>query len=593
MLDRHYWRSLLWMIVFCIYSSHVLAAERVKILLQGVEGELHTNVLAHLSLVAQKDHPRLNLARIELLNQNAKQEIQAALAPFGYYQPQVEVRVETLKAQPEDQPQWQVTYRIQPGTAVRVATLDLQLEGEGQTDARLQVALKSFPLHVGDHLLAASYESGKSNLLRQASEYGYFKAEFTRKEILLNPDKVAADIHLHLHTGIGYRFGAVKLTQTTFDETFLRRYLNFQPGAPYHNKVLLDLRRDLLNSNYFSDLEIIPERNHSDADNGIPIEIRLTPVPPNRYTASIGYGTDTGLRGGLGWERRYRGHFGHFYQLNAQLSQHSQSFSAQYGIPTGDPRSDSLGFKFGYQNEALDNKNSQLLLTGVNKTQARQLFGRQLRENLSLEYRYETYQLGQQAEVTSKLLVPGISWSYLHADDPVYTRHGYRVGLGVKGAVQDIGSDTSIVQTSLNAAYIFSLGSKNRVLTRTALAMSWMPEFNQVPASMRFFAGGDKSVRGYDYDTLGPRDELGTVIGGQHLFTASLEYTYRLLEKWDLALFYDLGNAFNNEDFSLKQGAGAGVHWLSPIGPIRLDVAVALQDEDGGIRLHINMGPDL
>ncbi len=592
--------------LLCIFltCSTLYAAERAKIKVEGVDGALQKNVLNHLSVYAQKDHPRLNLSRIKLLNQTALEEIKTALAPFGYYQPQVKISVESLEKPaaddteesadtPTEQPLWAVTYSIELGEPIKISTVDVQILGAGQEDETLQARVKSFPLVVGSVLVHSQYESGKASLLRQAQERGYFKATLTRKEIRVEAEEGKASLHLHLDTGERYRFGEIKFVQDTFDERFLRRYLNFKSGDFYDNKTLLNVRRDLSNSRYFSKVDIQAERFRPNLSLDIPVEVHLEPQEPNRYSASVGYGTDTGARGGLGWERRYRGRFGHFYKLDLTLAQKSSDFSALYGIPTGDPRTDSLSFKFGYKTENLDQKNSDLLLVGVTKTHLRNLFARHLRENLSLEYRHETYQLGTQAEVTSKLLVPGVNWSYLKADDPTYTRRGYRLSLGFKGAVKDMASDTSILQSQLKAAYIFPLGSKSRVLTRSELGFSYMPDFDEVPASMRFFAGGDKSVRGYDFDTLGPRDSSGNIIGGQHLFSASLEYTYRLFEQWDVAVFYDVGNAFDNKDFELKHGAGVGIHWISPIGPIRLDVAFALNDEDSGIRLHINMGPDL
>jgi len=599
---------LLFFLALCSISLPLPAAERVKIIIQGVEGALKQNVLAHLSLVPQKDHSRLNRIRIKRLNQTAEEEVKKALEPFGYYQPSVDIKIEDLDVnKTQETPieeeasgkkqvtkaQWQVTYSIQTGEAVKLSELDLQLIGAGKEDELLIAQLQKFPLKIGDVLVHSQYESGKTSLLRQAQEQGYFKAKLSRSQIQVHPEKQQASVHLHLETGTRYRFGEITFVQDTFDETFLRRYVHFKQGDFYNNKALLNLRRDLSNSAYFADAEIVADRANPTTDNEIPIKIHLTPNEPNRYTASIGFGTDTGLRGGLGWERRYRGHYGHFYKLDLLLSQKTAEFSALYGIPTGDPRTDSLSGKFGYKMEDLDQKESELLLTGLTKTHARNWLGRQLRENWSLEYRYETYQLGEQPEVTSKLLVPGVNWSYLKADDPVYTRRGYRVSWGVKGAIKDVASDTSILQTSLKAAYIFSLGQKSRILTRSELGFSWMPDFDDVPASMRFFAGGDRSVRGYDYDTLGPRDETDVVIGGQHLFTASVEYTYRIFKDWDLALFYDVGNAFDNDEFELKHGAGVGIHWISPIGPIRIDVAYGLEDEEGGLRLHINMGPDL
>jgi translocation and assembly module TamA len=120
--------------------------------------------------------------------------------------------------------------------------------------------------------------------------------------------------------------------------------------------------------------------------------------------------------------------------------------------------------------------------------------------------------------------------------------------------------------------------------------------FDRVPLSLRFFAGGDNSVRGYDYESLGPRNALGELIGGNRVFEASVEYEHPLTESWSIATFVDAGNAFLGSDFKLRTGAGIGARWFTPIGPIRLDVAWPIDmapGEDAGPRLHISLGPDL
>ena len=116
-----------------------------------------------------------------------------------------------------------------------------------------------------------------------------------------------------------------------------------------------------------------------------------------------------------------------------------------------------------------------------------------------------------------------------------------------------------------------------RVLMRTDLGYTEVNDVTELPASIRFFAGGDSSVRGFAYESLGPEDSNGEVIGGRHLATGSLEYDHPLTEKWHLAAFTDAGNAFNDFDaFEPRHSAGIGIRWRSPLGPIRLDIARAL-----------------
>ncbi len=118
-------------------------------------------------------------------------------------------------------------------------------------------------------------------------------------------------------------------------------------------------------------------------------------------------------------------------------------------------------------------------------------------------------------------------------------------------------------------------------------------DYASVPPSLRFFAGGDQSVRGYDYQSLSPTNSRGDRVGGRYMLAVSGEYQFALTPTWRLATFADHGNAFNSLEIpSLKSGVGFGVRWVSPVGPLRLDLAHPL-DGTGGVRLHFSMGPEL
>jgi translocation and assembly module TamA len=110
---------------------------------------------------------------------------------------------------------------------------------------------------------------------------------------------------------------------------------------------------------------------------------------------------------------------------------------------------------------------------------------------------------------------------------------------------------------------------------------------------VRFFAGGDESVRGYDYESLGPKDADGNVIGGTNLLVASIEYERHVSGNFYGAVFVDAGNAFDNTDFDPETGVGIGVKWRSPIGLVRLYLGYPVTADDGKVRFHLRLGADL
>jgi translocation and assembly module TamA len=190
-------------------------------------------------------------------------------------------------------------------------------------------------------------------------------------------------------------------------------------------------------------------------------------------------------------------------------------------------------------------------------------------------------------------LQPGASWIRLRADNTIRPDHGDRLFFEVSAASDQLGSDTSFIQTIAESRWIRSLADRSRILARIRAGATWNRDFNELPPSARYFAGGDNSVRGYEFRSQGPVDADGDVVGGDRLLVASIEYEYELREKWSVATFYDAGNAFHAGKLDAVAGFGIGARWQSPLGPIRIDVARPLDGIDRDLRLHISLGPDL
>ena len=181
----------------------------------------------------------------------------------------------------------------------------------------------------------------------------------------------------------------------------------------------------------------------------------------------------------------------------------------------------------------------------------------------------------------------------MSADGRLNIDKGFRFDATLKAANDAVLSDANMASLELGFKAVLPLTERFRVLTRANLGATYIEDFNALPPSLRFFAGGDHSVRGYAYEQLGPEDDTGTVIGGRYLATASAEVDYRFKENWRVALFTDIGNAMIEPNEKLKQSVGFGIRWISPIGSIRLDLAQAIDEPDKPWRLHLTLGPDL
>lgn len=589
--------------------QNLYAANTVQIEIEGkgIKGELRQNVRFNLSLEQQKNHPRLSVGRIRRLHKQAPEEIKRALQPFGYYRVNV---TSGLKRSVREKTNWIAKYVIDLGEPLKVQTVDVQIRGDGERDSVFQKLTADFPVKKGETLNHSKYEQAKALLRNIAEERGYFEAEFSKIPHTKNPqikiDKQAytASILMSFDTGPRYRFGDVTFKQDLFDKSVLERFLTFKPNEDFYTgAALLGFKNALVNSEYFDEVEVkserpSPTRDKPVGDKRVPVIVTLKPRKPNKYSAGIGYGTDTGVRGDIEWKRRYVNRYGHRFSAKAQWSQIRKGVMARYSIPLGLSSDNFLAITASYKDENTDTSESEVWSLGISKHHSRILFNRKLSEVIGIEYRDERYAIGSDVG-HAKLLMPNINWSYVNADNRIYTQHGQKIKLDVRGAWSRLGSNTSFLQSRLSGTFIrqpFSL-TNGRIIARGDVGYSSISlldgDFHDLPPSIRFFAGGDRSVRGYDYQALGPKNLEGQVIGGKHLLVGSLEYEHKIYGKWSLAAFYDVGNAFNDFSEPLKHGAGLGLRWQSPVGLIRIDVASALSEEGQPLRLHITIGPDL
>lgn len=566
----------------CLFSTLVSAQINVSVEIKGVNAELEKNIRLFLSLEQQKDHPLLSQARLQRLHKKAPQEIASALQPFGYYRPEVE----STLSQPTPG-QWLASYTITTGPPVPIAEFNVVVAGEMNADPESKPLLEDLPLRQGAAFNHLQYEALKASLAKFASERGYFQARFVEHRVEVDLKAYEARVHLHFDSGPRYRFGEVALQQDVLKPSLLRRYIPFTKGAPYTLDALIELQQALNDSDYFHSVEVSPGQVPAEGVE-IPVTVALTPRKPHRYTLGLGYGTDTGARAKFGWEMPRLNRSGHRLSTDVKVSQIGYSVGAHYKVPILNPRTDQLVYSLGEVNEKTDTSDSTVRTVGVSLNRARGMW----RESVSLNYQREEYVVADDRGL-SILFMPGVSWTRTWGKDFIYTLDGLRFDIGLRGASDQLISDTNFGQAQGGLKGISSLGQHNRLIAHGRLGATWTEEFHQLPSSVRFFAGGAQSVRGYAFQSLGPEDANGEVVGGRYLMVGSIELEHRFNGKWGTAIFYDAGNAIDALEDKLERGAGFGLRWQSPIGPVRIDLASAVTRDGHPWRLHINIGPDL
>jgi translocation and assembly module TamA len=593
-----------WLFALLSFFSCCLAEVELK----GLPDLLSSQVLSDLS-IAQTHETPLSPAALEAEHHHAKAEILSALQSLGYYEAKVtEARLSILSNLENDNGtfeagsltprDWLATYEVKLGKPIRVESIQIHVIGPGRTHPVLQTIVSQVPFKTGDILIHKTYENYKQKLLSRALQFGYLDAVIVHSEIAIDREKRIADITLVIDTREPYYFGQISFIDPPYPIPFLKRFILLSEGETYTTAKLLQLHQSFGESNLFKKIEVIPLLDQR-IDHQIPVHVRLASKPKNSYHASVGYGTDTGPRGRLGWERRRQNFPGHRILVETQVSEILRQAGVQYFIPGQHPNTDEFVLGTQWAKEIiLPDQYSKRYDVSMQDVRKRGQF-----EFITgIQFSGENFRdVPDEPEKRSHLLLPSMSVIWNHAkreqEKNSERQYGLKLQGTVRGALGVLLSSTNILQWELKAKSIHLLGDNSRLLLRADVGGTISETFEDIPLSMRFFAGGDNTVRGYAYKSLGPEqtDPSGNevVVGGRYLTVVSAEVETRLRDKLFGAVFMDAGNAMNRWKDPLFLSAGFGFRYATPIGLLRIDIAKPIREGKNPFRLHVTFGTDL
>lgn len=347
-------------------------------------------------------------------------------------------------------------------------------------------------------------------------------------------------------------------------------------------------------------------------DKKIPVIVTLNADRLNSAEVGTGYGTDTGVRLRGQYRRAIVNKRGHSFDANLELSEIRQAIDGRYNIPYNHPLNDYVALVGGYEREERDDvaQGSGLLIesavAGADRVIKNPMGSWQ--HTFGLRYRLDRLtETGDvfldnvpdafiaNGDVEQQSLLLGYEISRTDSNRRVNPSKGFRQIYKVELGSESLLSDADLAIFNAGWRFIYSMGENDnhQFVGRSDLGYIYTEDFNKVPYNLRYFTGGDQSLRGFDYKSLAPQID-GFKIGGQALAVGSLEYNYQFKEGWRAAVFSDFGNAYDT-DFSndTEYSVGLGVRWASPIGPIRIDVASGISDDNHPIRLHFFIGSQL
>jgi translocation and assembly module TamA len=546
---------------------------------EGLGDEPRANVLALMRLNALVGREGVREAQLRFLFAAAEDDIALALQPYGYYRPLIKASLD-----PGGEG-FRARFVVDPGTPVTVRQLLLEMQGEASTDRVVGATLAAFRPRSEARFDHRVYEASKSAVERRLAALGYFAARRARAQVRVHVDIERADIDLAWDSGPRHRFGAVRFEGAQFPHAFMAPYAQFERGDPFDSARLLAMQQKLINADYFGmvDVRVMTEDIE---DLEVPVDVVVTPGARNVYSAGLVLGTDSGLgvRGGVEW--RWVNARGHKAQVQGEVSQRRSALGGLYRIPVPGDLASWYNVGLSLRKEDTDTSQSEVAQLKLERTFRYKGWD----ASLSMNAQRERFNVADVQDIVT-LIYPQLRATRVVADDLLVPTRGFALTGEVRLGSESLGSDFDFAQFRVDGKYVMSLGEANRILLRGGIGRTFTDRFESLPPSLRFFAGGDVSVRGYDFQALGPRSEDDKVIGGKNLLLGSAEFERMFSERWGGAVFVDAGNAFGNR-FDAAVGAGLGVRWRSPIGPVRLDLARGF-DEPRGFRVHLVIGPDL
>ncbi len=576
--------------VLWLLGSAAARAAKVDVELEGLNEEQREAVLATLELGEYRKR-EASAAELRAAYNEADEQVRQALEPFGYYDTQVQ---KTLTG--DAGTGWKAKIVVQPGEPAVVRRADVEVRGEGKDQRRVAEAVRNFQPKTGARLDHATYEASKAVIETSLRGSGYLDAKPIQKRVTVNADEHAAEVDLKYESGSRYKFGPVRFSgDAPFPESFLDDFIPWRDGAYFNSEQVLNLQQRLVDADYFELVSVQPAMDEKQSGT-VPIDVLLRRDERTVYTGEVYYSTDFGPGVRVGAERRWLNRKGHKADAAVEYSQRLQEAAVHYQIPRPSREDRSYDFGVAYRDETTDVSRSRNVQIAATRSEKR---WHGFTRTLGLKYLVGDFEIGHDEDElefgSSKLLWAEGTLSRRRVNDRLAPRRGYQFDLGLRLASEELVSDTDIAQAWLRGTWLIPQGERGRYKQRGELGAMSVGNFDSLPPDLRFFAGGDRSVRGFDYHAIGEQNVDGLVIGGEYMAVVSGEYEYYFGEDWGAAVFVDAGDAFSDR-FSLNVGAGVGLRWRSPLGPIRLDVGFPVKTDlpqQDSWRLHVLLGPDI
>lgn len=558
--------------LFAVQTAFADTHTHLKFEIRGINNLMGQNVISRLK-IERKDVKRIMTpAEVENFSRQSLTAVSAAVMPYGYYHASATSSIR------QESDGWKITYFVSKGQPVLVKKVDIEISGAGEGNTKIQKFVKQFPLRSGDIFNSIIYSDAKDKLFDVINNQGFIKAAARESKVLVNTDNNTAVIILHLQTNERYYFGKMHFNKNDYSAEFMQRFNRFHSDEPFSSSKILEYQQDMNNSRYFKQVLVMPD--FEGAENyQIPLQTSIVPVNARRYAFGIGYGTFTKFRFTAGVNFRRLTDTGHSLDAQLKLSSVLSGVAMKYFIPGRNPLTEQWVIGANYQKFVPKNGASNSWSTAFGYT--KKFHHWNVAGNIN--YLRERYFAFNEPKRDSQLLYPNLDFSYLKTDSIVQPTYGRALNIGIQGASNNMMSSTSFLQGEVKGKILVSPFSFAHLILRGDVGYTVVHDLNDLPLSMRYFAGGMTTVRGYEDSSIGP---------GRFLTVASIEYRNHIAYDISGAVFYDIGTASNHFGTPLKRGAGVGLVYESIIGPIKIYAEHGINNPKHPWQYELSLGPE-
>ncbi|BFU60697.1 MULTISPECIES: autotransporter assembly complex protein TamA [Rodentibacter] len=556
------------------------AEQTVDIEIRGIKGERAIrNTKLNVELIEKEE-----MDGSDRYKRLVTEAVDKGLRVFGYYDSSVTFELKKRKGRDL------LIANVTPGEPTRIAGTDVKIEGEAAQDEAFKALRKNLPKN-GELVEHQKYSDYKNSISTLALARGYLDGKFTISRLEISPETHQAWWRMLFESGVRYHYGNIKFHHSQIREDYLQNMLKIHTGEPYLVNQLSEFSNDFSSTNWFSSVLLQPQVDEQ--KKVVNLDVLLYPRKKNAMELGVGFATDTGPHLQIGWTKPWINDRGHSFRTNLYVSAPKQTLEATYRVPLlKNPLNYYYEFSGGLENEDKnDTKTTALTLAGLrywNNAEGWQYFA-------GVRARYDKF---TQADVEDKTLLvyPTGGFNRTRLRGGIFPTWGDAQKITVDVAYKGLLSDASFFKVQASTGWIRTYAENHRIITRAEIGYLNTKDINKIPPTLRFFAGGDRSVRGYGYKKISPKDRKGKLVGGSRLVTGSFEYQYQVYPSWWAATFVDAGlaaNRFSQEE--LRYGAGVGVRWASPVGAIKFDIATPIRNKDNSknIQFYIGLGTEI